>query len=158
LRHFEEFLDEALGLGGKLANTGWTDEARAAALEARRAKARTAAGAVNPSVKGGGGNTSVVTPPIAMMKKDPNMPKGGYPDTARFFPVNGMPGMHIVLLKPGDVPYPISERMAEKFESFRFNHGLWIRKPGTYKWIKAGPADGYDTGTRGQIYQDYGRR
>ncbi|MFA7052135.1 MAG: hypothetical protein WC328_03865 [Kiritimatiellia bacterium] len=43
LRHFEEFLDEALGIGGKAANR-WSGEARAAALEARRAKARAEGG------------------------------------------------------------------------------------------------------------------
>ncbi|MDD4020097.1 MAG: hypothetical protein PHV28_19390, partial [Kiritimatiellae bacterium] len=78
-------------------------------------------------------------------------------ETARFWPVKNMAGTHIVLLKPGDVPYPISERMAEKFESFRFNHGLWIRKPGSFKWAFIGPAGGYGTGT-GQVHQDYGRR
>ena len=155
LRHFEEFLDEALGIGGKAANR-WSGEARAAALEARRAKARAEGGGGNPVVKGGG-NASDVTPPPAMMKQDPNMPKGGYPETARFWPVKNMPGMHIVLLKPGDVPYPISERMAEKFESFRFNHGLWVRKPGTFKWAFVGLEDGRDTGM-GQVHQDYGRR
>ena len=92
-----------------------------------------------------------------MMKQDPNMPKGGYPETARFWPVKNMAGMHIVLLKPGDVPYPISERMAEKFESFRFNHGLWVRKPGTFKWAFVGLEDGRDTGM-GQVDRDNGRR
>jgi hypothetical protein len=85
------------------------------------------------------------------------MPKGGYPETVRFWPVKNMPGMHIVLLKPWDAPYPISERMDEKFESFRFNNGLWIRKPGTYKWGYVGPVGGYGTGT-GQVKQDYSRR
>jgi hypothetical protein len=63
-----------------------------------------------------------------------------------------MPGMHIVLLKPGNVPYPISERMAEKHETFRFNHGLWYRKPGTFKWIYAGLSDG-NRHNSGQIYR-----
>jgi len=103
--------------------------------------ARSQARASTPAEKGGG-NASDVTPPPAMMKQDPNMPRGGYPETARFWPVKNMPGMHIVLLKPGDVPYPISERMAEKFESFRFNHGLWVRKPGTFKWRLSGRKTG----------------
>ncbi|HRT28208.1 MAG TPA: hypothetical protein P5527_00300 [Kiritimatiellia bacterium] len=118
--------------------------------------ARSQARASTPAEKGGG-NASDVTPPPAMMKQDPNMPRGRHPETARFWPVKNMPGMHIVLLKPGDVPYPISERMAEKFESFRFNHGLWVRKPGTFKWAFVGPEDGRDTGM-GQVYRDNGRR
>lgn len=103
--------------------------------------ARSQARASTPAEKGGG-NASDVTPPPAMMKQDPNMPRDGYPEAARFWPVKNMSGMHIVLLKPGDVPYPISERMAEKFESFRFNHGLWVRKPGTFKWRLSGRKTG----------------
>ena len=84
------------------------------------------------------------------------MPKGGYPDTVRTWPVPGRPDMHIVLLKPGDVPYPISDRIAEKHETFKFNLGLRYRKPGTFKWIYAGPSDGRETGV-GQIYRVSGR-
>lgn len=137
LRHFEEFLDEALGIGGKAANR-WSDEARAAALEARRAKARA------KTETGTGSSGAGSRPPVLSLImdprtgrpfgiRDPNMPRGGYPETAKFWPVKGR-DITVVQLRRGEPSYPISSRPAEKYERFNFLNTWWYRLPGQLEW------------------------
>ncbi len=67
----------------------------------------------------------------------PTCSGGGYPETARLWPVKGR-DITVVQLRCGEPSYPISSRPAEKYERFNFLNIWWYRLPGQIEWKVSG--------------------